>query len=35
MHKQIVDKEVEAGLITQQQADKMKNAIDQRQQSSD
>ena len=32
IHKQIVDKEVEAGLLTQQQADAMKKSIDQRQQ---
>ncbi len=35
IHKQIVDKEVEAGLLTQAQADTMKKSIDQRQQSSD
>ncbi|MHB8126993.1 MAG: DUF2680 domain-containing protein [Desulfitobacteriaceae bacterium] len=35
IHKQIVDKEVGAGLITQEQADKMKQLIDQRQQFSD
>jgi len=35
IQKQIVDKEVEAGLVTQQQADAMKKAIDQRQQKSD
>jgi len=35
IHKQIVDKEAEAGLITQQQADTMKKAIDQRQQNAE
>lgn len=35
IHKQIVDKEVGAGLITQQQADAMKSSIDLRQQYSE
>lgn len=35
IQKQIADKEVEAGLLTSQQADTMKKFIDQRQQSSD
>ncbi|MHB8072175.1 DUF2680 domain-containing protein [Desulfosporosinus fructosivorans] len=35
LQKQIVDKEVEAGLRTAEQADKMKKFIDQRQQASD
>ena len=35
IQKQIVDKEVEAGLVTQEQADAMKKSIDQRQQYSD
>jgi len=35
LHKQIVDKEVGAGLITQQQADAMKSSIDLRQQYSE
>lgn len=35
IQKQIVDKELDAGLITQQQADAMKQRIDQRQQAKD
>lgn len=35
IQKQIVDKQAEAGMLTQDQADKIKKAIDQRQQKSD